>query len=296
MLKTKVAKNLVVTNIPFIIFQANVYYIAENTRKIKWLALNVAKTKQLQVRNANQFIKKHIDFGQYDFKCYFWVFILSIMACAPDMVLKLDNSQKCHGTDCSKWPVYNLPGEKIPMYCSKHKTSEMVNVKNKICIEYNCKTCATFNVPGKRKELYCYKHKENGMVNVRNKLCIEVDCSAIAIYNKSGEKGGLYCNKHKKSEMLNAVSNRCIESGCSTFPSYNVPGGKRLYCFKHKTSEMINVASKRCIETGCDKIPSFNMPGQRKKLYCAEHKKFKMIRTRRKNKTIAGKKRKNAEV
>ena len=48
--------------------------------------------------------------------------------------------KKCIHENCMKQPSYNIPTEKIALYCNIHKLENMINIKNKNCIYENCKT------------------------------------------------------------------------------------------------------------------------------------------------------------
>jgi len=49
----------------------------------------------------------------------------------------------CKFENCKTRASYNIEGHK-PLYCSVHKKENMVDVKNKTCIEPNCKIISTF--------------------------------------------------------------------------------------------------------------------------------------------------------
>ena len=42
------------------------------------------------------------------------------------------NGKKCKEKNCNKRPNFNLPGEKIGIYCSEHKKEGMINIKKKV--------------------------------------------------------------------------------------------------------------------------------------------------------------------
>jgi hypothetical protein len=51
-----------------------------------------------------------------------------------------------------------------------------------ICKFENCKTIASYNVDGQKKALYCSVHKKENMVDVKNKTCIEPNCKIISTF------------------------------------------------------------------------------------------------------------------
>lgn len=42
-------------------------------------------------------------------------------------------SRQCLADGCGKRPVFNYPGEKLPVYCQAHKLDAMVDVLNRLC-------------------------------------------------------------------------------------------------------------------------------------------------------------------
>jgi hypothetical protein len=68
---------------------------------------------------------------------------------------------KCQ--DCERRACFNYLGN-TPMYCSKHKKEDMIDVRNKTCqFEGGCDTHPSFNYQG-NTAMYCFKHKQEGMV------------------------------------------------------------------------------------------------------------------------------------
>ena len=55
---------------------------------------------------------------------------------------------KCQFTDCVvKHAVFNIHGESKGIYCVKHRAENMVNVKDKTCIEVGCDILPIYNLP-----------------------------------------------------------------------------------------------------------------------------------------------------
>ena len=177
------------------------------------------------------------------------------------------------GEKCKTHANYNIKGEKA-LYCKDHKKDNMIDVRNKTCIEKDCKIRSSYNIKG-GKPLYCFTHKKEGMFNVVNKTCIEKDCKTLPTYNIPGEKP-LYCATHKKEGMEDVVNKKCIEKDCKKQPYYNIPGEKPLYCATHKKEGMEDVKNKKCMEIDCKTLPTYNIPGE-KPLYCVTHMKEGMI-------------------
>jgi len=110
---------------------------------------------------------------------------------------------------CGKQSVYNVFGE-LPFYCSKCKTSEMINVRSKRCPCGSVSPC--FNVPTETKGIYCSKCKTDEMIDVRNKRC---PCGSLSpCFNVPTETKGVCCSKCKTDEMVDVKNKRC--------PGYNI--------------------------------------------------------------------------
>ena len=42
-------------------------------------------------------------------------------------------SRQCKADGCGKRPVFNFPGERLPLFCQLHKEANMVDVLNRLC-------------------------------------------------------------------------------------------------------------------------------------------------------------------
>ena len=60
---------------------------------------------------------------------------------------------KCKEKDCKKWASFNYKNELKALYCFAHKTPEMVNVKDKKCLEDECNIQPHFNYNGYQKNI-----------------------------------------------------------------------------------------------------------------------------------------------
>lgn len=170
---------------------------------------------------------------------------------------------------CGKRASFNVSGNK-PVCCSKCKTSDMVDVKNKKC---PCGKYPSCNLPGKKNPIYCSKCKTDDMIDVVNKRC---PCGNHPIYNLPGKKP-VYCAKCKTDDMINIKNQKCQ---CGTIPMFNVPGSSRgICCSKCKTDTMIDVISAKC---SCGKCASFNVMGEKKPICCSKCKTSDMVDIRNK--------------
>lgn len=69
----------------------------------------------------------------------------------------------CKEENCNKQSIYNLLNGS-PIYCSKHKKKNMVNVKIKKCKEENCNKIPSYKNPNEKSPIYCSEHKTDGMI------------------------------------------------------------------------------------------------------------------------------------
>jgi hypothetical protein len=156
----------------------------------------------------------------------------------------------------------------------------MINIKNKnmSCVYENCKIRANYNLKGSKNALYCTNHKTCDMINVTHPFCKFNDCLIIPAYNYENEEKPIYCFNHKLQNMVNVVSKICLEIECKKRPSFNYINCKEsLYCYQHCKPGMMNVLTKKCIFENCNKIPVFNFENEKNGVYCFQHKTDTMI-------------------
>lgn len=167
---------------------------------------------------------------------------------------------------CGKYASFNISGEFFGMYCSKCKTDEMIDVKNKRC---RCGKQPRFNTPTENIGVCCKECKTSEMIDVVTRKC---SCGNRPSFNVSGETKGIRCSKCKTEDMVDVVNKRCP---CGKQPKFNLPAETvGICCKKCKTNEMILIGNKRC---SCGKHPNFNMPGETKGICCFKCKTDDMI-------------------
>ena len=84
-----------------------------------------------------------------------------------------ENYKGCISRGCIKRLRYNYLGENKGIFCSEHRTEDMIDYTKKNCLFEGCYTFPSFNFPGKSTGKYCKIHKEEDMINVyykRNKI------------------------------------------------------------------------------------------------------------------------------
>lgn len=187
----------------------------------------------------------------------------------------------CKAPECKKSAYFNNPNEKTGKFCSTHKELNMINVKDKRCIEEGCCQRPSFNILG-GKPIYCGTHKKEEMLNVMTKFCEHEGCLITPVYNTPDKKSGRFCATHKEANMINVVNNMCQEEGCNNAPSYGIVTGKPTHCASHKQDGMIDVKHKRCQFDGCDKTPSYAFIDSKVPTHCYDHKTEHMINVKHK--------------
>lgn len=171
---------------------------------------------------------------------------------------------------CEKEARYNYKFNKA-LFCKKHSSVGMIDVRSKVCEE---KTCLTRASCGFKNQLvrFCNKHKEQGMINLKSKRCIETNCDTIPSFGFPGAKIE-YCKLHKKEGMICLNSRKCNFKGCLISASYANPENlSKKYCASHRTPTMINVIQNLCENSNCNKVACFGNIEDRKPKFCAKHK------------------------
>jgi hypothetical protein len=187
-------------------------------------------------------------------------------------------NKRCEADGCQKCPTYNEPGETVAKFCKDHKTTSMIDVKNKRCEVNGCQKRPNYNEPGETVAKFCKEHKTPSMIDVKHKRCEADGCQKCPTYNEPGETVAKFCKDHKTTSMIYVINKRCEADGCQKQPYFNEPGETvAKFCKDHKTTSMIDVKSKRCEADGCQTIAWYGFPGKQK-THCAVHKiKGKMI-------------------
>jgi hypothetical protein len=182
----------------------------------------------------------------------------------------------CEEKSCSSQPAYDLPGGK-GRFCAKHRLPGMIDIKNPFCEYAGCTVVnPCFNLPGSKKGRFCVDHKNPGMVDVKHNVCEESGCTTRPTYNYKGEMTSRFCAAHRKDNMIDISHNFCEQDGCTTRPSYGVKGEKGRFCVKHKMPDMVDVANNICNMAGCITRARYNRPGL-SAARCTSHREKGMI-------------------
>jgi hypothetical protein len=178
--------------------------------------------------------------------------------------------KRCAEENCNCLnPVFNVPTETKGLYCKKHATEDMIDVKSKRCAEENCNCHPVFNVPTETKGLYCKKHATEDMVDVMSKRCAEENCNSLnPAFNVPTETKGLYCSSHRKPGMVNIRNKHCGRVGCKEDACFGVRDGRAQYCELHSRPGMINVV----LDRKCSKCESeYDVISEEGVKYCLVH-------------------------
>jgi hypothetical protein len=179
----------------------------------------------------------------------------------------------CRNMECTKTPIYGYK-DKEPLFCSDHKASDMINVKDKRCAFPDCSKFPIFGHPGQRPQ-FCKSHKDDSMVDVSNKQCDFPGCTKQPAFGNAGQSAQ-FCKDHKDHNMIDVKSKRCDFPGCTKRPAFGNAGQPAQFCKDHKDHDMINVKSKQCDFPGCTKQPSYGYEGKPPQ-FCKAHKADTMI-------------------
>jgi hypothetical protein len=186
-------------------------------------------------------------------------------------------SKRCEHENCTRHPIFNIPGEMRGKYCGEHKLKDMVNLHSKTCEHDHCAKLPCYNVPGETHRKYCSEHKLENMVNVVSKTCQHENCPKRPHFNIPGEIRGKYCSEHKLEDMVNVVSKPCQHENCTKLPSYNFADQlTRKYCGEHRLPSMINMQKKNCQFDTCNQLAVFGFINKRAQ-FCNTHQLPNMI-------------------
>jgi hypothetical protein len=175
-------------------------------------------------------------------------------------------NNRCEHPGCMSKPNFNLPGERYPIFCSKHVTSsKMINIMDtRLCVICN-KVRQTYGYEGDIAT-HCKTHALDGMINVVSDMCKD-DCGTVACYNLPGTKKGIYCDVHKKPGMVDVRNSKCTDCGINA--SFGFPTKKPVKCRQHAEHGMISNPRKKCNIDMCKQYAIYGTYGHER---CFEHK------------------------
>jgi hypothetical protein len=117
--------------------------------------------------------------------------------------LMINLTKRCKYPGCDKNSSYAYPSMKSPQYCVSHKEENMIYVKViKTCICCNRQASYGYITGTTKTSITCGKHKFSDMIDVKHKLCLSIGCCRRPSFNNEGEIRPLYCSKHKLDGMI----------------------------------------------------------------------------------------------
>ena len=159
-------------------------------------------------------------------------------------------NKNCKKEACFNYKKYKELNIRQYIYVLNNKFDNMVDIKNKKCINCNNKI-PNFNYENEKKALYCKDCKLENMIDIVNKKCINCN-NKIPNFNYENEKKALYCKDCKFDNMINIINKKCISCNIK-IPTYNYENEKiALYCRDCKLENMINIKDRRCKTHLCD--------------------------------------------
>ena len=147
---------------------------------------------------------------------------------------------KCEHEGCDSQPAFNIKGGKRK-FCVKHKTAEMVDVKNKRCEHEGCDSRPVFDIKG-GKGKFCAKHKTTEMVDVMSKRCENEGCETRVLYGKPGHQAS-HCSKHRQKGMIRRPKAKCVL--CKELAIWGTNWVPK-HCETHKTADEQNLVEQPC--------------------------------------------------
>jgi hypothetical protein len=135
--------------------------------------------------------------------------------------------KRCLSEYCETIPNFNLPTEKVGIYCSEHKQENMIDVKNKKCLSEHCDT----QVTNKKYKGYClrcfvykfpdvkisinYKVKENHMTNfIKEQFKDEVKVFDKQTGGCSRRRPDVYIDKFTHVVIIECDENQHRDTSC----------------------------------------------------------------------------------
>ena len=164
-------------------------------------------------------------------------------------------------------PNFNKPGETKATHCSKCADPDMEDIKSLKCIVCK-KTRPNFNKPGETKATHCSKCADPDMEDIKSLKCI-VCKKTRSNFNYEGETKATHCSGCAEPNMIDIKNPKCIVCK-KTRPNFNKPGEtKATHCSKCADSDMEDIKNPKCIV--CKKTqPNFNKPGETKATHCSK--------------------------
>lgn len=151
-------------------------------------------------------------------------------------------ARTCSVPGCGKAPSYGVDGKRE--VCRDHRTKGMTYAIL-TCESPNCNKNPSFAPRGETRRRFCKRHAAPHMVNVYYKYCDVAQCPERASFESGGK---LRCLQHIEPGMR-PRNNICQVpgGGCTRQSSYGPEGGKPVVCTVHKQPGMVQVRERKAL-------------------------------------------------
>lgn len=143
---------------------------------------------------------------------------------------------RCIVFGCMHQKKFGPPGEK-KVRCNIHKIDgDTRTMYGKKCKSPMCRTQPSFGPPGGLIET-CSKHRSSNYVNLKNMPCDGgrhgFFCEKMPTFGKKGGKR-VHCSNHADDDEINLVKKMCTGQGCTRTPIFGPMVWKRRRCDEHR--------------------------------------------------------------
>jgi len=142
-------------------------------------------------------------------------------------------------------------------------TSDMINVKAKLCQDEDCNLQAVF---GKifQPKTHCSRHRNKNQFAKNNPSCETISCKKLPFYTDDGRNYPIRCEDHKNANDINIVETPC--KSCNLTYFINNKLGLCTDCFDYNVKKVHHAKENRIKDVldankisylSHDKIPEF---------------------------------------
>lgn len=190
-----------------------------------------------------------------------------------------DIEKRCTIEACTIIARYNTRNIKVPSFCWKHKSTEMVE-KNPLCEFHGCLAAPSFGIKEEGKRRFCGKHKQDGMISLlqHSRRCTFEGCTTDPSFGFLKEQKAVRCAKHKEEGMVIKSVWQNLKRLARTCSSDTAQEGEIV------SADVLQMLSKDpqkprrvCTFEGCMLNSSFGFLAERKSVRCGKHKEDGMV-------------------
>ena len=183
----------------------------------------------------------------------------------------------CKGSNCTDGKIasFGYLNDYKAIRCKDCKTTDMIDVRHKICDYPNCNNYATCGYPD-LIATHCVSCMVHDMIILHSKESDKCDIEGCTNYKQYGYESDQLkrrCYECSQNTGMIDVGHKKCNICKITFPSflykYDTQASR---CNKCREKDMINIKSSKCQDFNCtNKIASYGYPGYRPDR-CAEHR------------------------